>query len=705
MAKINFYRQPTSNECGATSLRIVLGYYGLYIQAWEITEKFPVQKGGWSLTQYVKAAYEYGLKTEVLELSTANFSEITLPVVISAHSHYAVLYRVCRDKYYVADPAFGKIVYTKEEFCEHFYMDTNSVVLMFSKLAVFKQSGRNISNIMLVKTFWQYCSSYKYAILKSLIIVFVIAISHIMLPFITRSIIDVGLQTSSWDFIEILLAGNIILVLADILGTFVHTYLITHLTNRIKNSMLEDYMSKVLTLKYSMLMGAKIGDFLQRISDNERIQSFLSGPCLNSVVSISFLTVFSLILLYFNSKLFIIYFVFTILYIGWTVLFLHQRKKLDFTFWHIKSDNSKIMIQTFNNIVDVKGFNYQRKFLNKWRLNILDLFHQNISYFHFSQLQEVGGKIILQSKDLILTYFSCSLVLDGEMTLGTLFAIQYILGYLNTPLYRIADFLNQFQLVMISLGRIFNFNNLPDDYKNETVTFLPQSRNLVLRNISYRYPDGTIGLMRINMSFYAGKKYGIVGSSGCGKSTLFKLLCGFIQPEIGDIWLGTTNIKSIDWNKLRENISIDLQENNLIEGSILENIVGDIDKYDEDRLIRCVEIASIRREIENLPNAYNTLIEGDNRKMSRGQSQRLLIARAIYKQADIYLFDEIANCLSPDYEKKIVAKVDSFLADSMRIYVSHRPECLFDSDLIFVMDNGSVIDLGKYEDLVERKRF
>ncbi len=704
MARINFYRQPSSNECGPTSLKIILAYYGVYVQEWELLEKFPQQKDGWDFIQYTKAAFAYGLKTEVLSLAFADIIKMPLPVVIAAHNHYVVLHKITGRKYHIADPAFGNVVYKEEEFERHFCDNKCITVLNISKLPFFKGKGRALTNIDLIRNFGNYFHNYKYTIIKALIIVLIISVSQIMLPFITRSIVDTGIQTSSWSFIEILLFGNIILILANILGTFTHTYLITHVTNRIKISMLEDYMSKVLTLQYITFMSTKVGDLLQRISDNERIQSFLSGCFLNTFVSFLILTVFSVILYIFNSKLFIIYSIFAIIYIIWTTIFLKQRKKLDFDFWNIKSENNKIIIQTYDNIVDIKGFNYVEKYSNKWRKNIHNLFKQNMSFFYYSQFQEVGGNLILQAKDIFLTYLSCSYVLDGSITLGTLFAIQYILGTLNTPLYKFADFFNQFQLVMISLNRIAVFSNLPDDQPKEGIPFIPRDRNITLRNISFQYPDGTIGLLRINMTFAKGKKYGIIGHSGCGKSTLLKLLCGIIPPETGDMWLGTTNIKSIDWGELKKHISIDLQENRLIEGTILENIVGDAKNYNEDRLIKCVEIARIRNEIEMLPEAYNTLIEGEHRKMSQGQRQRLLIARAIYKEADIYLFDEIANCLSPDLEKSIVNRIDSFLADKTRIYVTHRPECLKDSDLMIVMDKGAIIDLGNYEELEKKNR-
>lgn len=704
MNKINFYRQPTRNTCGPTCLRIILEYYNLSVQELDLIKESPLQNDGWNDVQFATAAFAYGFKTEIINLNLSEINNIIFPIVAKLPKHYIIIYRVKGNKIYCADPSLGKVEYTKEEFSQKFDIQDVITFLTLSKLPSFKQKGVTSSNISLIGNFFHYFTSFKAVIIKAFIVALVITIAQTILPFLTRSVIDVGLDNSAWDFIELLLAGNIILVFADIFGTFVHTYIITHVTNRVKYFMLDDYMRKILITKYGIFMSMKIGDLLQRVSDNERIQSFLSGACLSSLFAILYLVVFTITLFYFDYRLFLIYIVFSTLYMTWNIFFLKQRKKLDYNFWDIKSTSNKIILQVYNNIIDIKSFNSANIYIGKWKKNIFNLFKQNMSFFYYSQTQAVGANIIMQSKNLILTYVSCKLVFNGDMTLGTLFAIQYIIGTLNTPLYQISDFLNQFQLVMISLGRIHSFNIQPDDYNKDAIQFLPKSRDLYLRGTSYRYPDGTIGLQRINISLTHGKKYGIIGQSGCGKSTLLKTICGIIQPEFGEMWLGTTNIQSLSIERYRSIFSIDLQESKLFEGTILENIVDDLTNFDEDRLIRCVEIASIRREIECLPNSYNTLIEGDYRKLSRGQTQRVLIARAIYKKADIYIFDEIANCLNLEIEKKIVEKIDAFLSAKTRVYVSHRTESLVDCDMLYCMNNGTIFDIGNYNDLVNRKR-
>lgn len=705
MSKIYFYRQTNNSDCGPTSLRIVLGYWGHFVQNWEITEKVPTQCRGWNLLQYVRASLFFGLKPSVETVYLNNITNINFPIVILSKDHYIVLYKIKKNFFYVADPQKGKVIYSKQEILAQLCDDNKKLIcISFSLMPTFEKRGKRINNLQILGKFITYYKTYNIQIFKIAALVLIVGISQAFLPFISRAIIDSGLETSSWNFIVLLLIGNIILVLTNILGTFTQTFLATHISNRVKVSMLDDYFKKLLKMKYATFQKINVGDILQRITDTERIQTFFVFQLFTSIVSILFLITFSGVLLYFNRVLFWLYILFAVLYVLWNSIFLHQRKKLDFNFWNIKSDNNKFLIQMQNHIIDIKGFDYGSTLLNRWQKNIFSLFQQNIRFLNFSQLQDVGSKMLLQTKDLILTYVSCSYVLDGNMTLGTLFAVQYILGFLNSPLYILADLLNQSQLIMISFNRLFDFFEQPDDDYNIGNGFIPKSRNIILRDICYKYPDGSLALNRVSASFQSGYKYGIIGTSGCGKSTLLKMLCGVVEASMGDMYIGNTNMKSIDWNEMRKYLSIVLQENKLIAGSILENIVGDTNSYDENRLIKSVEIACIRTEIEVLPEAYNTLVEGEYKKLSKGQTQRILIARAVYKEADIYLFDEIETGISVPIYNRIIEKIDNYLQDKTRIYVTHRVETLENANLIYAFNNGILIDAGTFNDLKNRGR-
>lgn len=707
MANIVFYRQKYGNHCGPACLRIILSYFGFYIQEWTILERKACPIDGWSISDFTQAALAFNIKCIPQKINAFQLSTNSLPFVILHDGHYVVLYQIKKGKIYIADPKTGKITYNKREFISRFIKDDECIILNISTISGFKANGKRYNSILALKTIGKYFIPHKRYIYRLIGIILMVSLAQITIPFISKAIIDKGLGTSSWDFIELMIIANVILVLANVIGSFTQTYILTHVTNRVKVVMLDDYMIKMLSLPFSYFMRTSLGDMIQRVKDNERIQSYFISTFFSSLVSLLFLLLFSCILLYFSTILFVVYFASTAIYILWTCIFLRQRKKLDLRFWELLSQNNKCIIEVATHVTDIKGFNYDEKFSNRWRDNIIEQHRQNISYLYFSQIQEVGANIIMQGKDIALTFISCYYILNGDMTLGTLFAVQYILGNLNAPLYKLSDFFNQTQLASISLSRIFDYNQQPDEINNERSgnTFFPLSRDYSLSNVSYRYPDGTIGLRNLSLKIQYGKKIAIVGTSGCGKSTLLKIISGLIIPNSGDYLIGTTNTQSIDLGIIRKHISCLLQENSLFDGSLLENIVDSTFDYDETRMIKSVETACIRNEIETLPEAYHTMVGSENRQMSRGQMQRILLARTLYKKADIYLFDELANSLGLAMEKKIVSKIDSWFSDKTRIYVTHRGDSIKDADLILVMNNGIIVDFGQHNDLIQKQSY
>jgi ATP-binding cassette, subfamily B, bacterial len=703
--KIYFFRQHYSSDCGPTCLRIILGYFGKYVQEWNIYDKVPCNSEGWGIEDFIKAAVIWGIKPDAKEVGIDDLKKLPLPIVLLSQGHYVVIYKIKNNYYYIADPQKGRMICNYNVMQDIFPQKELMVALTFTLTPIFEKSNTRKSNLATLFDFKKYFSSYKNGIIKVFLIILIVSLAQICLPFISRSVIDIGIGTSSWGFIKLLLIANVVLALTSILGNFIQTYLITHITNRVKISMLDDYIYKILSLPLLSFANSSIGNLLQRIRDNERIQTYLVNTLFSSLVSCLFMILFSCILLYFSPILFLVYIVCALLYMGWTCIFLSQRKSLDFKFWTILSQNNKYLIEIVEHILDIKGFNYFDKFRNRWRNNIIEQHQQNIRFLKFSQLQDIGGNIIIQGKDIALTYISCYYVLNGKITIGTLFAIQYILGNLNAPLYKLSDFLNQSQLFMISLNRIFEFskqpNEVPDNKK--LISYMPISKNISIMNVFFRYQDGTIGIRNFSIKILYGKKIGIVGPSGCGKSTFLKLLCGFIKPLSGDYFIGITNTQSLNSEEMRKHISFLFQENKLFEGSILENIVGETSNYNETKLIKSVEAADIRKEIEVLPDAYKTLIEGENKMMSKGQTQRILLARTLYKQADIYLFDEVANCLNVEMETKIVSRIDKLLSDKTRIFVTHRGEGLTNADLIVVMNEGMIVDFGTHQDLIKKE--
>lgn len=702
-----FYKQTCKTDCGPTALRIVLSIFKKHIQPWNITKAVPCSIAGWSVQEFCQASSNFGLQTTPYTISPGTLGEMELPVVLLFKGHYVVCYRVKGNNFLIADPKEGRLKLKKEEFLQWVGTEHLIAVKCTTTPDFFKIKSNRDSNIQALSILSEYFTPYKSNTLKLILIILIVCVAQLFIPFIARAIVDKGLATSSFDFLLLLLLGNAVLILTSIIGNFTQTYLVTHITNRVKVTILNQYVEKVLKLPINFFAQSNVGDLVQRVRDSERIQSYIVNVFFSSIVSFLFLIIFSIALLYFSATLFWVVLGCSILYIGWICIFLNERKKIDLNFWDLQSSSNKHIVDIYRSIFDIKTFGLDTTFGNKWRSIIVAQHRQNIRYLNFSQMQDVGANVISQGKDIALTYIACYFVLKGEITLGGLFAIQYILGMISSPLTRLASFLDQTQLAVISLHRIIAFNKQEEEVnkEKENNSFIPRFKSLLLDDISFRYPDGTVALKNISLRIQLGQKVSIVGQSGCGKSTILKILCGLLPPSTGTYYIGTSNTKALNWRILRnEHISTLLQENTLIDGNILDNIIGD-DSFDETRLIHAVEGASIRREIEMMPDGYHTLIGNGHRKLSNGQKQRLLIARTLYKEANIYLFDEMTNGLNSNFEKRIIDKIDDIKKDALRIYVSHRGDALINSDIIIVLDRGRIVDYGTHEELLKRPNY
>lgn len=709
MASIpHFYRQMCKTDCGPTALRILLSIFKMHVQQWDITSKVPCGINGWSVKEFCQASSNFSLQSTPYNITLDNLQTIELPIVLLFNGHYVVCYRIKSNQYFIADPNRGRLKLSEVEMVR-WLKNGNLIAIKCTTTPDFLNlKSTKDSNIQTLNVLFEYFRPYRGHLLTLLLIVLVVCVAQLFIPFIARAIIDKGLATSSSDFLLLLLIGNAILILAAILGNFTQTYLVTHVTNRVKVNMLNQYIEKVLRLPMKHFAQSNVGDLVQRVRDSERIQGYVVGVFFSSIVSFLFLIIFSAVLLYFSSTLFWVALGCSVLYIGWICLFLNERKKIDLDFWELQSSSNKHVIDIYKHMFDIKLFGLHERFENKWRSIIVDQHKQNIRFLKFSQMQDVGANIIAQGKDIALTYIACYFVLQGEITLGSLFAIQYLLGMISSPLAKLASFMDQTQLAVISINRIIAFNKQEEDVpkEKENWSFTPIIKYIVLDGIAFKYFEGTIALKNISLRMNIGQKVSIVGPSGCGKSTVLKILSGLLTPSLGEYYLGTSNTKSLNWNVLRdEYFSTFLQENEIIDGTILENIIGDIKNFDESRLIHAVEGAYMRREFEMMPDGYNTLVGNGNRKLSNGQKQRLLLARALYKETEIYLFDEITNGLSIEFEKKIIDKIDQQKSKSLRVYVSHRGEALVNSDLIIVLDKGHIVACGTHNELLKQRNY
>lgn len=698
----NFYRQPSSSECGPTALRIILSIFGRFENSYDIVSSFPCVKDGWSVSDFCNAAKHFNISTFIHYANVKELLSLSMPFILLIDSHYVVCYKIRKNNLYLADPAKGRVLLSLNDLSDKF---KDIVIIECNVTPSFKPQNKGINDVSsAILYILKYYVSYKQYISAIFILAIVVFIAQLILPFIAKAIIDKALNTSSVHFLYILLTSNILLILVSTLGTATQVYILSHLTNRIKTLMLDEYINKTINLSMSFFSRVSIGDLLQRVKDSERIQMYVSNVLFNSIVSILFLIGVFIVLLTFDKLLFAIAICGACLYLIWISFFISQRKNIDLNFWDLQTKSQRHIVDLYNNIFDIKTYSLDDRYIQEWRKLNVSQYKQNIRFLNFTQIQEFGGAMLLQAKNITITFVSCFYVLEGELTLGSLFAIQYLNSLIDAPLFRISSFIDQSQLASISVARIIEYNKQEMGYEkaNDKNRFIPRFKNITLKGVSFKYPNGDVALNSFSMTVNVGDKVGIVGPSGSGKSTLLKILSGMLVPGSGEYFLGSMNMSAIDLSILRKKIlSVQLQENKIFPGTILNNIIGDDKSYDEGRLIKAVEIASVRREIETLPAAYETKIGEGFKMLSRGQYNRILVARAIYKQASIYIFDEIGAGISKSMEAKMISKIDSLKKDALRIYVSHNAGGLSDSDLIIVLNNGRTVAYGTHEDLMK----
>lgn len=704
-----FHRQFSHSECGPVALQIVLSCFGDNVGSDELVETVACGKEGWTVDELCEVAKKWGVQTTVCQGELVRCSLSILPIIILADGHYVVVYKFSNSKVYLADPIHGKVVTPLADFLVR-YSSAKTVAIVCSPSSL-RLPSEKTAQWGALRCF-NYLSSYfrasKYDFAKLFAVIIVVGCSQFLVPFISRAVIDDGLHSLSLSFIKLMSVASAVLMLSSVLGSLCQSYIGSFMTFRVKAVMLVDYFSKINRMVVEQVYRYNVGDIMQRLHDSERVQTYLANVFFPSVSAFFFLIIYLSILFYFNQPLFWVAFAIAAVFLCVKALFLKERKNIDVDIWNVQAKCNKLLIQCYSRLSDVKLFGMSRKVEGEWCSWVSRLQNHQLTLFRFSQVQEVVTSLILRSKDILMTYLACSYVISGELTIGGLFAVQYLAGMLNGPLNKIAVFLEQSQVAMVSMQRISIFESQPDEVDPSKLgpgSFIPKHKHITLSNLSYRYPDGTVALRSVSMRFMIGQKIGIVGKSGCGKSTLLKLICGIVKPTTGDIFVGSANVNSLNWHDLRRSeFCAMLQGNSIFEGTILDNIICSND-YDETRLVQSVEIANIRDEIEKLPMAYKTIIGDGARSLSTGQIQRLLIARAVYQESKVYLFDEMANGLSIRLEKRIVKRIDTDKRDALRIYVTHRADAIEDADLILVFDEGRLVDMGKHDELMNRSNY
>ena len=764
MNSFPFYRQPDSMDCGPTCLQMVAKYYGKTVALQTLREKTQIGKDGVNILGISEAAESIGFRTRAVKLNYASLvSEALLPCILHWNQqHFVVLYRFKRRRLFIADPGGEQASLTPEEFLSRWISDKNSqgvgvgVALLLEPTPRFYEQGeaspipgRTISEIGFRNVF-HYLMPYKSLVLQLVLGLGIASLLQLILPFLTQSVIDVGVGTADISFIYIVLLAQLALTVGRLTVDFVRSWLLLHISTRVNISILTDFLIKFMRLPLSFFDSKRTGDILQRMNDHQRIESFLTGASINVVFSLANLVVFSVVLAIFNVHIFGVFISASILYSGWVAFFLKKSRLLDYKRFDVAAKEQSATIQMVQGMQEIKLNGVEKSMRWSWERLQAKSFRLNMKGLAINQWQQSGASFINESKNILISFLSAKAVIKGEMTLGAMLAVQYIIGQLNSPIQQMIEFLRSWQNARISMERLneihgmddeepehqgllqelpatftkqlaggkmsatFNFSDpglvaekavLSGINADDTRTEVTDGEGIVFSDISFTYPG--IGnepvLKDINLIIPKGKITAIVGGSGSGKTTLLKLLLKFYEPQKGDIRLGNTALAGISHRIWRSHCGAVMQESFIFSDSIARNIAVGEEHVDPGKLRHAVHVANISEFIDGLPLGFNTMIGIEGVGISMGQKQRLLIARAVYRDPEFIFLDEATNSLDANNESIIVQNLASFLDGKTVVVVAHRLSTVKNADQIVVLKNGVIAERGTHQELVSQK--
>ena len=707
------FRQLDYRDCGPTCLRMIAKHYGKTFSREFLRDKANITKIGVTMAGIAEAAEAIEMRTLGMRISLESLiTEAPVPFIAPwRQKHFVVVYKTTKTKIYVADPAQGLLQYSHEDFKNAWTNttdDTGFVLLLEPNAQFYALEEDRIKNngfSFLIP----YFRPYKKLIRQLFAGLLVAAIIQFLLPFLMQSVVDIGVNNRDIPFIYLILISQLVLILSQTLVSIFREWLLIHITSRFNIKMISDFLFKMLKLPVSYFETRNTGEHLQRITDHTRIQNFVSSSTLNMVFSMITFIIFNCILAYYNLKIFAVFIVSAVLYVSWTFFFLKKRAELDYKRFDETSQSQTSLIQIINGVKEIKINNSQRKNRWKWEYTQISLFKTSLSTLKLAQYQSIGATFINELKNIAITFLSAKAVVDGELTLGMMVTIQYIVGQLNLPLGNFVAFIQTWQDAKISLERLSQVHckEDEDDLKLNKVKELTENKTIEIVDLSYRYGGKSTPfvLKNINCNIPQGKTTAIVGASGSGKTTLMKLLLKFHEPTKGNINIGSVDLTHINNDYWRSNCGAVMQDtfmfNDTIGGNISESEQNEI--IDRDKLKNAAFVANMDSFIQKLPNKYNTELGTSGIRLSGGQEQRIMIARAVYKNPFYVFFDEATSALDANNEKVIMHNLDNFLKEKTAIIVAHRLSTVKNADNIIVLEDGAVVEQGTHENLTDLK--
>ena len=702
-------------DCGPTCLRIISKQYGRSISLQKLRSLSDTTRSGSSLQGIADAAEKIGFRSLGVKIDFEALSEqAPLPcIVFWRQSHFVVVYKVKKGTVYVSDPGHGLLEYSKQEFLANWIgshatdKTEEGIVLLLEETPKLKETeADDVARKEGMGFLWKYMANYKRYLFQLALGLFSVSILQLIFPFLTQSVVDIGIQNKDLHFLYLVLFAQLFIFLGRTIIEITRGWILLHLSTRINISLVSDFLIKLMKLPIAFFDSKMTGDIMQRIGDHSRIEQLLTNQTLNVLFSAFNFVVFGIVLGIYNLPILGIFLLGTALYFLWITFFLKKRSDLDHKRFSQMSDERNRVMELIQGMQEIKLHNAERNKRWGWENLQVKLFKIHIKSLRLEQFQSNGSGIINELKNILVSFYSAKLVIDGNLTLGMMLSISYIIGQLNSPISQFLSFIYSYQDAKISIERLSEIHNKEDEEPegSEQLHFLPEQHTLQLEKVSFSYPgmQDTV-LNELDLTIPANKITAIVGSSGSGKTTLMKMLLRFYEPSTGNLLLDKTPLNSISQHTWRAQCGSVMQEGYIFSDTIANNIAVGDEIVDKKKLLHAVKVANIQEFIESLPLSYNTKIGGEGMGISGGQKQRILIARAVYKNPEFLFFDEATSALDAKNEKVIMENLNEFFKGKTTVIIAHRLSTVQHADQIVVLEGGQIVELGNHHSLIEKQ--
>lgn len=700
-------------DCGPTCLRMVAKFYGKNYSLQNLRDRCHITREGVSLLGISDAAESIGFRTTGVKVTWRQMvEEMPLPCIVHWNQrHFVVVYDVVKKhgvyKVMVADPASGLLEYTEEDF-RGLWLEserkTEGIALILEPTPKFYEEEsdderRHYGFGYVLK----YLRPYRTYIIQILLAMLTASVISLLMPFITQSVVDKGIGTGSLSLIVVLLIAQLTLTLGGLANNLIRSWLMLHTTSRVSISLISDFLCKLMRLPIAFFDSKMVGDIMQRIGDYNRIQTFLTGSLLSMVIAVVSFVVYGLIMAGYNATIFIVFLIGASLYVLWVLLFMKRRRKLDYMRFQQASANQSNIVQLIGGMQEIKLNNCEKQKRWEWEAIQARLFKVGVKSLTLGQVQEIGSTFIDQTKNILMSFIAAKSVIDGGMTLGMMMALQYIMGQINAPISQFISFVQSAQDASISLDRLGEIHEMKDEEpaEEERIKDIPSDADIVFRDVVFQYdgPHSPRVLDEVSLTIPSGKVTAIVGASGSGKTTMLKMMLGFYPPVSGEVLLGNVSLKNYSESRWRARCGTVMQEGYIFSDTIAANIAVSEEYPDMERVRWAVGVSNIKYWIEGLPLGYGTKIGADGHGLSSGQKQRILIARAAYKDSRYLFFDEATNSLDANNERTIMENLERLFSEKTVVVVAHRLSTVKNADNIIVLDKGRIAEQGTHSQL------